>query len=692
MFWQPFPFVRYVLALMVGIGLGSAFPAPMLAMGLAGLATLGLWLTRRSGRTPAWLRGGLLGVALMALGASVAAWRDPRRDSTHLVHYQDTLTHYVGTLVEVRLRPGRTDAVLRLERVRTPDDWQLATGRVLLRLPPHDSVRTLRYGTRLLVVGQPTPPAPPRNPGEFDYQQYLAHQRIYHRHRPFSYRVVGYAPPSRLWATADDVRRYAVGTFRTYVRDPAAFGIASALVLGARDDLDPATRQDYTVAGATHILAVSGLHVGILYFLVATLLGRHPQRRGLRLVVLLVVLWGYALVTGLSPSVQRATAMFTVVAIAQALGRPTQIYNTLALSAFVLLLVNPNLLFSVGFQLSYAAVLGIVYLQPRLASWWQPPHRVVRWVWELTCVSLAAQLATTPLSLYYFHAFPVYFWLSNLVAIPGAFLVLSGGLLLLLVGLWPLPELMTVLGLVYTGLVRTLNGAIHAVAHLPGATSGQSFYLAAPEALTLYAGVAAILVCTHYRQRTWLVVATVLLVGWGAYRTYAYWQGGRAARLVVYSLPRHAPVGVQAGHQLHLLTDTVLIAQPARAQFAVGNSLVHWALTPHWYGGDRQPAWVWTPWPGCRAFVWRGQQVVLLDAPLPAQPPAAPLVAQLLVVRDGTPATAQRAKQFFRPDRVVLTTALNPSQVRRWQAQARAYAWPCYDVNTQGAFVWQRTE
>ncbi len=693
MFWQPFPFLRYVMALMVGLGLGIAFPAPLLTMGLAGLATLALALTNRTGTgTPAWVRGGLVAGALVALGASVAAWRDPRREITHLVHSTDTLTHYVGTLAEVRPHPGSTNAVLHLERVRTADGWRVATGRVLLRLPPPDSARTLRYGTRLLVEGQPKRPTPPRNPSEFDYRQYLAHQHIYHRHRPAAFRVVGYAPASWVQVWAEDIRRYSIETFRTYVRDQAAFGIASALVLGARDELDPTTRQDYTVAGATHILAVSGLHVGILYFIVAALLGRHPRRRGLRLVVLLVVLWGYALVTGLSPSVLRATTMFSVVAIAQALHRPTQIYNTLALSAFLLLLINPNLLFSVGFQLSYAAVLGIVYLQPRLASRWQPRHRVVRWAWELTCVSVAAQLATTPLSLHYFYAFPVYFWLSNLVAIPGAFLVLTGGLLLLVVGLWPVPEVMAVLGPLYTGLVKLLNGAMYTVAHLPGATTGRSFYLAAPEALTLYAGLAAVLICIHYRRRTWLAVATVLFVGWGAHRAYAYWQSGQAARLVVYSLPYHAPVGVQAGHQLHLLTDTALAAQPEHAQFAVGNSLVHWALTLYWHGDDQRPPWVWAPWPDCQAFVWRGQRIVLLDGPLPAQPPSAPLAAQLLVVRDGSPATVERANQFFRPDRVVLTTALSRKQASRWQAQAQAYQWPYYDVNTQGAFVWQRPE
>ena len=183
------------------------------------------------------------------------------------------------------------------------------------------------------------------------------------------------------------------------------------------------------------MLAVSGLHVGILFGVFTLLFGFiRKQKYGKLLFVMLglLVLWSYAFITGLSPSVMRAATMFSLVCIATNINRRPNIYNTLSFSAFVLLILNPNNLFEVGFQLSYAAVFGIVFLQPKLSKLWPVKNKILKFFWTLLSVSIAAQISTFPITSFYFNQFPSYFWLSNLVVIPAVFILICSGILLLI--------------------------------------------------------------------------------------------------------------------------------------------------------------------------------------------------------------------------------------------------------------------
>ena len=182
-----------------------------------------------------------------------------------------------------------------------------------------------------------------------------------------------------------------------------------------------------------HILAVSGLHVGIVFLIFSTLLRVLPSKKGfnfLRASILLLIVWGFALLTGFSPSVQRAGCMFSIIIIASAINRFTNILNSIFGSAFLILLINPNSIFEVGFQLSYSAVLGIVLIYPQLYPLIATKNKFVNWWLGIMVVSIAAQLSTLPLTLYYFHQFPNWFLLVNFVVIPAAFILVGGSVLL----------------------------------------------------------------------------------------------------------------------------------------------------------------------------------------------------------------------------------------------------------------------
>jgi competence protein ComEC len=249
------------------------------------------------------------------------------------------------------------------------------------------------------VKGNPNPIKPPSNPEEFDYRRFLQFRNIYHQHfvRKDGIRTIDFAPRSMVVYYALACRSWAMEIITDNISGKREQALASALILGVKDGLDDDLLSAYKTTGSMHVLAVSGLHVGILYGILLLILKPiRKVRYGACVVagISIGMLWAYAFITGLSPSVLRAVSMFSFAAIANGAGYRTNMYNTLAASAFFILWIDPFMLMSVGFQLSYLAVLGIVYMQSGLYNLWAPEKRVLDQIWKVTCVSLAAQLAT----------------------------------------------------------------------------------------------------------------------------------------------------------------------------------------------------------------------------------------------------------------------------------------------------------
>ena len=193
------------------------------------------------------------------------------------------------------------------------------------------------------------------------------------------------------------------------------------MLYGFDDEIDPELVRAYSNTGTLHVLAVSGMHVGLIFWLINLVLKYFDKRqyqRVLKAIISLIIIWAYSLLCGLSPSILRASVMFSFVAIGNMVKNKPNINNTLAASAFVLLLFDSNMLSNVGFQLSFLAVFGIVSIQKYFKQWFTFNSKIGNEVWNIISVSIAAQLATFPLGLLYFHQFPVYFIASNLLIIP----------------------------------------------------------------------------------------------------------------------------------------------------------------------------------------------------------------------------------------------------------------------------------
>jgi competence protein ComEC len=406
--WVPYVFVRVVVCFAAGILLGMYCPEVLgepLAMGLlaVGVVAYAAWFiaAQRFALKPTSFGWVALPMLVLAGYLSLLLHTGSRR-SDHFMGQEGTVDYYEAVLTQdPQVRETRYRAEARIIRVHA-GRWRDVSGNVLLYFAKDTAAAIYHYGDVFLVRGHPQPVAAPANPGAFDYRRYLANRGIYHQQFLNTTAVRRVDHQSSLMDYAMTLRRWSARVIKENIQGAREQATAMALVLGVTDALDDDLLQAYAATGAMHVLAVSGLHISVLYFIIAFIfrpLQRWRHGPWLLAAASILLLWGYAFVTALSPSVLRAVVMFTFVSIATAAKRNTNTYNTLAAAAFCLLLMDPYMLLSVGFQLSFLAVAGIMVIHPLLFARWEPRHRWVSEVWKVTSVSIAAQLATFPLGL-----------------------------------------------------------------------------------------------------------------------------------------------------------------------------------------------------------------------------------------------------------------------------------------------------
>ena len=320
--------------------------------------------------------------------------------------------------------------------------WKPTHGQAILYFQKNKYTSRLLFGDRLIVEADFAPPEKPLNPDGFDYAAYLKRQGIGATSyiSSGSWQFAGRDASFSIRREADKWQKYLLGIYRKFNIQGDEFAVLAALTLGYTDDLQPDIRASYSATGTVHILSVSGMHVAVIYVVIGFLLGFLDKKQGTRIlkaILIITFLWGYAFLTGMSAAVIRAAVMLTFVVIANSLNRKSLIYNTIFMSILAMLLYNPNYLYDVGFQLSYAAVLSIIFFQPIINKLYNPTGKLSKISWETFSVSIAAQLGTTPFTLYYFQQIPNYFIFTNFIAIPLSSLIIYLAIGLLFVSYIP---------------------------------------------------------------------------------------------------------------------------------------------------------------------------------------------------------------------------------------------------------------
>lgn len=435
-----FPFLRYLPFLIAGIVLATYFPIQIWPVPFAEILVgwiIYAWGVGKSQPVQTGFSAALGYSLLFFLGYSLTIREAVNQISPRFE--EDSFQAYMAEVQRYDLeKPNSRENLLELVAVRDSMGWRHAAGKILIY---HKSDLGLQPGDLIWVNKKPEEIPAPVFPNEFDYKGFLAKKGIYYR------QFIG-NDFVKLDSSAGQNIAYAIPRLRegfaqliqSKIQHSESKQIALALLLGQKESLDREIRNAYSETGTMHILAVSGLHVGIIYaILLLPLRGFRASAkiRSFYLVLVILIVWIYALMTGFSPSVVRASVMFSLFTAGQMRKRKPSIWNILAFSAMIMLVLDPDVLFEVGFQLSYLAVAGIVGLQPLIVRWWLPPNRILEYFWQLAAVSIAAQLATFPLSVFYFHQFPTYFLFANLIVVPLAFLIMSVGVPFLLLGWVP---------------------------------------------------------------------------------------------------------------------------------------------------------------------------------------------------------------------------------------------------------------
>ena len=330
---------------------------------------------------------------------------------------------------------------------------------------------SLKYGDCIVFFTDPKEIEQPPNPEQFDYKDYMYKKGVNYQAylKSDEWFNLEYNKSNVIYEFSYRIRDYLLETMQRLGVQGDEYAVASAILLGHDDSLPLELRQKYVAAGAMHILCVSGLHVGVVFMVFSYILVFLNDRKRIQSMVkqllLLLLVWFYALLAGLAPSILRSTIMISFVIIGNIINRKGVLLNSLAASAFILLCFNPSNLFDVGFLLSYVAVIGIVVLQKPISRLFYSKYKIVNKMWEITSVTIAAQIATTPFSIYYFHQFPIYFWLSNLFMTPISSIVIIGGMIMLLVSF--VPYLNTFVAWFVSKMIFVMNCGVSWIESLP---------------------------------------------------------------------------------------------------------------------------------------------------------------------------------------------------------------------------------
>lgn len=437
-----FTTIKLTLFLIIGILIGKYVTIDqktMLGITLALLLVLGtfFYISNKQFHQNIWF-GTLAFMSMISIGV-LAVSNDPINQGNHYSHLLNTIEQPVNIRLKIRKTLKPSTFYLKYEaRVLKIDD-RPTTGTVLLNMGRDPINRPPEIDTELLLSTNFQEIKPPLNPFQFNYRAYLENQGIFHQLyvRPEETYLLA-KNNTGISGYADRLRSKINTALQKHDFDPDQLSIVNALLLGQRQDIPEEIRSDYINAGAIHILAISGLHIGILLMIfqfVLRPLNHIKHGRIIKILILLAILWSFAIIAGLSASVIRAVSMFTTFTIGINLRRISNSFNLLFISMFILLLIKPSFLFEVGFQLSYAAVFAILWLQPKLYNLWKPKHWSTKRLWELLTVTLAAQLGVLPLSLFYFHQFPGLFFLSNLAIVPILGFILGTGILVIFLAL-----------------------------------------------------------------------------------------------------------------------------------------------------------------------------------------------------------------------------------------------------------------
>ncbi len=673
---------------MTGIVIQWYYPlAPIFIYGMAAfcaiaflcLKRLSLFYQLRLG----WLRGLLLLILPGALGMILIRCQDALARPADVSHHYKKGDALLLCLEEpLTEKPSSFKAVATVSFLVRQDSLRPVTGKLILYFRKDSLLPDLSYGSRLIARTSFQPIQSAGNPGGFDYRLYCRRQGITMQAflSPGSYTLLPGKKQDIAGSFLFPLRDSVLSILRHTIPGNREAGLAEALLIGYKEDIDKDLLRSYSNTGVVHIIAVSGMHLALIYWVLHVLfrpLQRYRYTRWLYPAGVLFFLWLFTLLTGGAPSIMRAAVMFTAMLVARLLTRRSTIYNTLALSAFFLLCYDPFWLWDIGFQLSFTAVLSIVIFYRWIYERYSARTRIIDHVWQLCAVTIAAQLLTTPLCLYHFHQFPVCFLLTNLVAVPLSSIILVGELVLLALSFFPFVAGLA--GSLLSWLIYLMNGYIELIEHIPFAV-WDGLQISLIQAMLLLLAIAGLSAWLLEKKTRGLLASLLMLVLFFLLRGHSFYKAGRQEMMIVYNLPRKTAIDIISFRNCAFIGDSLLTADSQLYQFHLKPARTKYRVRParRLPLADQQNL----------VMLTRNKKIILLlrRTPVYEKRPAVPPVELLILA--GSPAIdVPTFLEYFRIGAVVIDGSVPPRKADSWKKAFEQAGIPCHLVREEGAFV-----
>ena len=456
-------------------------------------------------------------------------------------------------------------------------------------------------------------------------------------------------------------------------------GLAEALLVGYRQDLDKELLQSYANTGVVHIIAISGLHLALIFAILKFLMKpiyRKKSGRWVAAILIISMLWTFSFLSGSCPSVLRSALMFTMLVVAENLKKNGSVYNGLFASAFILLCINPSWLWDLGFQLSYLAVLSIVIFYKPIYQYINLNWKIPDLIWQSVSLTVSAQILTAPVCILNFHQFPLYFLPANLLAVPLSSLILIGELLLCSFSF--LSGLAHFLGSLITRLIWILNSFIDFISRLPFSTWNH-LQISVEQTFLMYIAIGSIAIWIIKRQKAGLFIGLASTVCWLALRSSSFIKSFHQEKIFVYNVPRHQAIDCIQGRQFIFFGDPAVEEMVARRRFYLDPTRTMFRLKDKYKTVPQNV--------NAGVFLWSKKKLLLLNDSLASYVWAAPINFDLILLSRNCPVSISSLHTVFKNAFWIFDRTNSEKKLNQWKTECEELGLPYYDVAEKGPFV-----
>ncbi len=686
--WKQAPFIRLLIPLILGIMLQWYLPLSVKSTCIIACIALLLFLLAQCLRgyllfLHKWIYGFALMIMILLFGITITHFKNITHQQSWFGHLYNDSTVVVAVLSEPLIEKNNSyKANATVHALIRGDSMVQAKGGILIYFKKDSSLLSkLDYGSTIVFKKRLQAIQNSGNPGAFDYERYCLFQGITHQvylaENEFSVNPAQTRSAYTRWLQQS--RKGLLAILKKYIPGKREAGVAEALLIGYRDDLERDLMQAYVNTGVIHVIAISGMHLAMIYGLLIMLLKplqRNAKTKWIAGLIILSVLWLFTLLSGAGPSILRSAVMFSFIVAGESMRRKVSVYHTLSASAFFLLCRNPFFLWDVGFQLSYAAVLSIVIFLRPVTHWFYSKYTIVNHIWKLIAVTLAAQILTTPLSIYHFHQVPNLFLVSNLVIVPLSGFILYGEILLCL--LWLFPAAASLAGKILSAMLRLMNNFITFINDIPFAVS-DNISISILQAGLLYAFIIALAVWLMKQKKQMLSYALVALLAFMLCRVTDIGIKQKQSKIIVYNIPRYSAVDFISGSSYYFTGDEALTTDPFLYNFHLQPSRLMYRAKPAGSLSSFRPA---LPF-----FYFNKRRILLLDTLPVLSPPVEPVDVDIIILSKNANVRISRLQRLFRCRQYVFDASSPAWKIREWKNDCDSLHLRRHSVQEDGAFI-----